>query len=272
MKQRTRIWLGLLFGIVLFAVPSYSAEEKPKTNIATAPSVEAAWSRRLPEMDLGDNLPLDEVAKQLANQFREVNFIVPENARDATVPRLVLRNVTLDEILEALELVTEKRIRWYIPGAGPIGLDAAGLPVINRVPDLQANLVTFVVTKPPTPALPAAPPNPTLCRVFSLAPYLSHSSKDDADRAIESLYSAFETAWDMLKKSDRNIRPPALKIHDGTKLLIAVGREKELAVIEQIIKELQGSAPTRTIATPAENESTAKSINASPPSATGTKP
>jgi hypothetical protein len=61
-----------------------------------------------------------------------------------------------------------------------------------------------------------------------------------------------------------------LKIHDGTKLLIAVGRDRELAVIEQVIKQLQGSASAKTVATPDELQP--KPANTGAPPAAGNKP
>lgn len=112
MKNSTRILLSLVLGVALFAADGYPAEERPKqAKVMTEAEVGAAWQRRIPEIDLGDQLPLAEVAKNLGERFREVNFVVPERARSEAVPRLVLRNVTLGEILKAIELASEGRIR-----------------------------------------------------------------------------------------------------------------------------------------------------------------
>lgn len=265
LEHRTRTWLGLLLSAVLFTAQGYSAEEKPN---ALATDVDVAWRRQMPKMDLGDNLPLAEVANLLGTKFPEVNFIVPENARSASVPRLVLRNVTLRDILDAMELVSEKHIRWFVPGTEPIAVDQTGLPIIPRATNSQGNLVTFIFTAPHD-TVETRPPSPYVCRVFSLAPYLANRSEKDMTVAVQSLYSALETAWEMLKKYDRDVRTPTLKIHDGTKLLIAVGRDRELAVIEQVIKQLQGSASAKTVATPDELQP--KPANTGAPPAAGNK-
>ena len=61
------------------------------------------------------------------------------------------------------------------------------------------------------------------------------------------------------------MRESDITVHDGTKLLIAVGREKDLAVIEQVIKELQRFEPAPRIAAPAENEFKPKAAPADAP-------
>jgi hypothetical protein len=159
-----------------------------------------------------------------------------------------------------------------------MGVDAAGLPIRVTTDNSKGNLVTFNVG--PLPGSPSADRQraesskdsaSVVCRVFSLAPYLAYRSEKDADLAIKSLYDTLDVAWHMLSKQVRDVQAPELKIHSGTKLLIAVGRESELAVIEQVIKELQGSSPIKRITTPAENESKPKAGTADALPATGTK-
>jgi hypothetical protein len=271
MKATTRIVLNLVFAVLLFGANAYGADEKPRQGkVITEADVEAAWHRRVPEIDLGDNFPLPEVVKNaLSRHFPEVNFIVPESARDESVPRLALRNVTLAETLKAMELASDGRIRGGAP-AEPQGVDAAGLPirVAGGVP--QGNIVTFSVGPVLVPH--AARQNPAVCRVFSLAPYLADRSEKDGQLAIKQLYDAFHVAWSMLAKYDRDVHEPSLTIHEGTKLLIAVGHEKELAVIDSVIRQLQGSAPVKRVTAPADNEAKTKAANTDAPAKAGAKP
>src|SRR5215212_4942525 len=119
MKYSTCILFALVFGSALFEPTAHSADEKSKPAQATTGAVFGpAWQRRLPEIDLGDRLPLADVAKNLTERFPEVNFVVPETARDEPVPRLNLRNVTLSEILKAIEIASEGRIHALPPNAG----------------------------------------------------------------------------------------------------------------------------------------------------------
>lgn len=179
----------------------------------------AAWERRLPAFNV-NNLPLKEVAQALTGKFPEINFIVPDNARDSIV-NLTLRNVALQEILDAMEMASEGNLRSLKRG----------------------NMVSFSARQSPS----GSRENAAQCRVFRLAPYLEGKSESAADLAVKSLYEALAVAWEMLKRHERNVEPPELTIHRETKLLIAVGRERELAVLEQVVRELQGSVVTSKI-------------------------
>jgi hypothetical protein len=269
MKNTPRILISLVVGLALFAADGFCAEEKAKPGKASNVDVEAAWQRRLPDINLGDNLPLAMVAELIGKQFPELNFVVPVGARDKTVPLLVLRNVTLDDILKAIELASEGNIRGGVPSE-PQGVDANGLPIRMTLGNSHGNLVAFSVG--PVPGSPsAAGQNPAVCRVFSIAPYLANRSKQDADRAVKILYDAFHTAASMLQRRDSDARELDITIHEGTKLLIAVGRDKDLAVMEQVIKELQRFEPARRITAPTENELKPQAATADPPPAAGTK-
>jgi hypothetical protein len=272
MKTTTRLVLALILGTFLFGPNGYCGDDKPRQGKpATNAEAEAAWHSRISEINLGDNLPLFEVVRSvLSRHFPNVNFVVPESARDTTVPRLVLRNVTLAETLKAMELASDGRIRGG-PPTEPQAVDAAGLPIRSATDNSKGNIVTFSVGPVPGSS-DAARQNPAVCRVFSLAPYLGDRSEKDGQLAIKQLYDAFAVAWAMLAKYDRDVHEPSLTIHEGTKLLIAVGRDKELSVIDSVIRQLQGSAPARRVATPAENEAKTKSANINAPPAAGTKP
>ena len=248
MKNNTRVLLSLLLGAALFAAAGHSADEKPNpakakpSKVMTDVDVESAWQRQIHEVYF-DNLPLTEVANFLSQQFPELNFIVPEGARDENVPPLKLRNVTLDEILKAIELASEGRIRGGVPNTGFAINQATGLPLADA--NARRNLVTFSIGSLPGILPPARMPEKAevLCRVFSLGPYLAYyRSEKEVDAAIQSLYEALDIAWNMLGKQVRIVNKPELKIHPGTKLLIAVGREQELAVIDQVVKQLQVAA------------------------------
>jgi hypothetical protein len=253
MKNSACLLLTLVLGVGFLNSVACAAEEKSKPAPAiTEAAVEAAWQRRLPEIDFG-NVPLAEVAKDLTDQFRGINFVVPESARGEPVPHLILRNVTLNEILKAIEIASEGRIHSAPSNTG-ISIDpATGLPVTTRAENSQRNLVAFSIA--PLPGYPTAAREKPTCRVFSLAPYLAYKSERDAQRAVKELYDALHVAWSMLKKYQRDVQEPTLTIHEGTKLLIAVGRAEELAVIDQVVKQLQGGSPIRKATPQGEHES-----------------
>jgi hypothetical protein len=68
---------------------------------------------------------------------------------------------------------------------------------------------------------------PKACRFWQLAPYLETYTVDDITTAIQ-------TGFKMLGDS-----PPEINFHKDTKLLIAVGQESKLALIDAVLQQLQ---------------------------------
>jgi len=220
-----------LCGLITAAALALNAAEQaapPETagkNVAE-PNAAAAWQRRLPEF-VSDNLPLDEIIRQLRQQFPEINFLIKQQDADIEVGaisvRMTLRAVTLPEILAALELAAQRPIQ--IAG-GPDG-----------------RLVVFEAKVPAPPTDPATglPVQPAiLTRVFNMTRFLQSRPETEADVAMREVENVLHTAGEMLKDSNGGRGfDPKLNLHRGTKLLIAVGRPDELAVVEQVVMELQ---------------------------------
>src|SRR5205085_1582362 len=81
-----------------------------------------------------------------------------------------------------------------------------------------------------------------ICRVFNLSKYLERATDKSVDAAIKEVMESLETAWSMLRQANGDQEElPKLNLHRGTKLLIAVGRPQDLEILEQVVKELQGS-------------------------------
>ncbi len=217
-------WLSVFtFAVVCAVTPLVYAGPPDTTNAAvvsntnTGPGSEA-WARRLASLKM-EALPLVEVVKELDGKFPEVNFIVPDAGRDATVS-LNLRNVSLQEVLDAIEMSSEGAVRSMKRG----------------------NMVSFAVARSGN-----SRGNSALCRVFRLSPYLDGKSEKESEVAVKSLYDALTLAWTMLGEQERGVQRPNLTIHRETKLLIAVGREKELSVVEQVVRELGAVVTTRAL-------------------------
>jgi hypothetical protein len=239
MKQKFPLSARLL-ALLLLALPVGAAERKV-SSVADSGETAAAWQKRLPEF-WSDNLPLGEIARQLRGHFPDINFIVPSSAEGASVT-VVLRSVTLGDLLKAIELASEGRIRGSVVGTetfihsgGGLPIDSAtGLPVTKVSDAVRSNLVSFTFNPNVSGQ---SPPNPVTSRVFSLAAYLAGRSDEDAQQAIRALYDVFQVALQMRKKFDADVQTPDFTIHQGTKLLVAAGRESELMILQQIIKEL----------------------------------
>src|SRR5256885_3576057 len=231
MKKVQSIFRCLLIATFLFAAANLRAGDKVIPKEVPEPSVAAAWQRRLPDLR-SDGLPLDEVVKKLRLDFPELNFIVREKVRGEVVS-LILRSVTLEEILKALEPGTEGRVRVILPTN-----NNDRLIIFDRGPGPGAAI-------DPATGLPmqGGSGNEKLCRVFNLGKYLARTSDKGTDAAIKEVLESLETAWSMLRQANNDQEElPKLNLHRGTKLLIAVGRPEDLEILEQVVKELQGSA------------------------------
>ena len=233
---------------LLAAAPAFAADPstRPAAADPAAAKTDDPWSRRIKIFQI-DGLPLSECAKLLSAQFHEINFIVPASTtqtepngeilspRDFVVPPLELRNVTLDEILTALQIATAGR------------LEGARVPdAKSSQPNNQMVAFTLRPPAPPAPPAPALAKPATNCRVFSLARYLGGREGKELDLAIKNIHVALDLCWAMLDAAAAPGRAPRLSVHSETKLLIVVGEEPQLDVIAQVIKELsEGAAPAR---------------------------
>jgi hypothetical protein len=250
MKNWNTILNWSLVALALVTTHHLRAADKPAPKEATArtvaePDVAAAWQRRIPDL-ISDNLPLGEIINQLRQRFPEINFLVKQQSdSDADVNgvsvKMVLRAVTLQEILKALELASGRPIQ--ITG-GPDG----------RLVVFESKRAALAVDANGLPVQP----DPVTSRVFSISRYLENRSEKEADVALRQLDEVIATTSRMLTDASNSQRrfKPILNFHRNTKLLIAVGRPDELEVIEQVVRELQStpSAPATAVGTAAEKE------------------
>ncbi|HET7624538.1 MAG TPA: hypothetical protein VFM25_04675 [Verrucomicrobiae bacterium] len=146
-----------------------------------------------------------------------MNAIIPTDAANLKLPPLFVKNVTAPELFIALEAAsrkTEDYMTSYFQ-------TAYGFKTENR-PD-ENSIWYFFVQKPPTPPKPAK-----MCRFYELAPYL------DAGYKVDDITTAVETAWKMLGETNT----PNISYHKDTRLLIAVGEEGQLNLIQEALGHL----------------------------------
>lgn len=73
---------------------------------------------------------------------------------------------------------------------------------------------------------------PKTCRFYNLAPYLETYKVEDVTTAIQ-------TGWKMLGE----VSPPVISYHKDTKLLIAVGEQGKLILIDEVLRQLSNPVP-----------------------------
>jgi hypothetical protein len=229
MSKCTAIVQTCVLGLILiFAGNLCAADEagakSTQSKSVKEPDAAAAWQRRLPEFQ-SDNLPLDEIIKQLRNEFREINFIVKrqndsDNYISSTSVRMTLRAVTLAEILKAIELASDRPLQ-----------------IVGK-PDERLVIFEKQTTDPSGMPLDA----PLATRVYNISTYLAQRPEVEAAAALKELEDVIQTAGHMMTRASNGARnfQPTLSIHPSTKLLIVVGRPEELALVDQVITGLQG--------------------------------
>jgi hypothetical protein len=183
------------------------------------------------DLDFPGGAPGDLVKAIDKAMDKPLNAIIPEDCADVKIPAISVKNVIVPQLFEAITSAS-KETRRYVTGTFSYGY--AGAP--NN--SYSQTTLSYGFRTEGTPnensiwyffrdKLPDAA-SPTVCKFYLLSPYL------DAGYKVEDITTAIETAWKML-----GIAPePGLKYHKDTKLLIAVGEENKLEMIDNALEQL----------------------------------
>ena len=164
---------------------------------------------------------------------KPLNLIIPPEFAGAQLPPLTMKNVTVPQLFEAINLACRKvspTVVGYLYGPGGIPNPryedretAMGFRSPNA-PVTDSTVWHFYRSTPPVVKEPVEAP---VCRFFNLDTPLSTYK-------IEDLTTALQTGYKMLGETN----PPAMTFHKDTKLLIAVGEPGKLKLIEAMLNEL----------------------------------
>jgi hypothetical protein len=160
------------------------------------------------------------------------NVMIAPTMRDVQLPSFELQNVTMNDVFQALNGLSQSTGgTWQLSGS------SEAIWVLNPTP------------KPSTIPVAGFQPLPSKrqCRIFPLSRYLN-------DYTIDDITTAVQTAWGMVgEESD-----PQLKFHKDTHLLIAVGSDQQLAIMQEVLNSLNGEmilkAETRSVGGAGQSE------------------
>ncbi|HEY4416460.1 MAG TPA: hypothetical protein VGO57_12285 [Verrucomicrobiae bacterium] len=182
--------------------------------------------------------PQDLVAAIEKATGKSLNVIIPNGTADTQLPPLKMDNITTSQLFSALQAASYKQEnRVYhpnIPYAGDAyqtisisyGFKTEGDPSDDSI-------WYFHVENPPAPPQSTEQPPIKVCRFYQLAPYVN------SGLTVDDITTAIQTGWKMMGETST----PEINYHKETKLLIAVGEEKQLQVISDVLKELQQTSP-----------------------------
>lgn len=189
------------------------------------------------DLDFAGGGPSEFIAAVSKARGKAVNAIIPTDLADTQLPPMRLKEVTLVQIIEALEEVSRKTVAYTtgsyfgIPGQPPprsyqqmttsFGFRTKGARTDDAI-------WYFYCDRPAEPADEATPPTETV-RFYQLARYLDAFKVDDITTAIR-------TGW-MLGGHEESTMPKLTFLRE-TKLLIVRGTPDYLQTIEDVLREL----------------------------------
>jgi hypothetical protein len=232
--------------VALFCAQLAFAQNPPNRPGTPAPSVFQNTAPDLPRFDLdfpgGTPQQLIDAIKE---QIGTINAIIPTEHKDVRIPPLKMRQVNVAQLFEALSMSSQRTLA-YQTGFVDLPGSADGKP--QRRVQIQQRVVNYGFQNrgPMTPEavwyfynqdVPENVVTQKACRFYQLEPYLQKYKVDDITTAIQA-------GWKMLGQTDL----PQLNYHEDTKLLIAVGRESMLDIIDSVLAQLTtgvGAVPGR---------------------------
>lgn len=177
------------------------------------------------DLDFSGGNPKEFVAAIEKAMHKPLNAIVPDDCNDVQIPPLKMSNVTVKELFKALQMVSRRVVT--IPYGN--GYSQAETNYGFATQGNGDNTVWYFQVQKPT----ELPPIKDICRFYQLEPLLEKNK-------IEDITTAIQSGWEMLHVT----KVPQLKFHPETKLLIAVGSEENLKIIESVLEQLRPRQPT----------------------------
>jgi len=153
---------------------------------------------------------------------KPLNVVITDDDADLHLPPLKMRGVNVVELFRALSMASSKLIK--ITGGTTFSSNYGFDPSSGEFND---DTVWWFHHGKPVVTEPERS-----CRFYQLAPYLETYKVDDITTAIQ-------TGWKMLGETN----PPAISFHKDTKLLIAVGEQTKLQLIDSVLQQLAQGKP-----------------------------
>jgi hypothetical protein len=158
------------------------------------------------------------------------NIIVAPKLTGTPVPEFELKNVTLADIFQALNNLSEdKSVQWQLSGS------TEPIWVLNPTPGANNAGAAQPVSGfgsgfpvDPLTGMPIPTNNGRICQILPLGKYLG-------EYKVEDITTAVKTAWSMMGDDSG----AQLKYHTDTKLLIAVGTSAQLSILSQVLTSLE---------------------------------
>ena len=176
------------------------------------------------DLDFPGGTPQQLVKAIETSSGQSLNAIIPAEFGEVKLPALKMRQVTVDDLFKGLELASQRTVTYPTSSMG-FGARAQRQYTTARTATgfrRTGNVWVFYHEKP------AIPEEAQASRFYHLESYLKTYKVGD-------IITAIRTAWKMLGET----KEPTLSFHEETKLLIAVGSQEQLQVIDDALAVLR---------------------------------
>jgi hypothetical protein len=218
--------IGILSGWV--GVAAWGQSLTP-TNSRAMNGIPAPAPAELPtfDIDFPGGTPEELVSALNKRLGGTLNVIIPPDGADVAIPAFKLQKVNVSQVFSALMRVSERMA--YVEPRDPATRRNTSYVIESYefsapAPITPSSVWAFRARKANRPVETAAP---NVYRYYQLGPFLEGLK-------VEDIITAIQTGWKMMGVKNE----PALKFHPETKLLVAVGRQEDLTLIEEALAGL----------------------------------
>jgi hypothetical protein len=156
-----------------------------------------------------------------------INVIIPDDSQEIRLPAMSLKNISVSDLFRAVTKAGNKTVQ-YRDGFNNEHMYNAGYSFTTEDHPANPNSVWYFSQQKPASWREDTNVPPKECRFYQLSPYLETYK-------VEDITTAVETAWKMLGETNL----PVVSFHKDTKLLIAVGDERDLRLIDTVLQQLK---------------------------------
>lgn len=244
MKKIILLALGLpiLTLVLAYAQPAPNPSTMPPAN-QKGRYVWVPPTNSLPKFDLNfrGGKPQELVKAIEKTTGKPLNTIIPDDCKNLEIPAFSVKNVTVAQLFQALDQVSHKYERFTVLDPRPRSIGGNGSDVyveetsygFNTVGEPTQNSIWYFHWNRGREQEPWQVLSSTVCRFYQLQPYLKAGYK------VDDITTAVETSWKMLGVTNA----PAIRYHKETKVLIVVGKQEQVDLVGDILKQLSQGKP-----------------------------
>src|SRR5437773_158798 len=216
-----KIIIPLLAATCLGLPPAFG---QPVADVAAPASVSTQISNLVKfDLEFPGGTPRQLVEAIEKASGKPLNAVIPDEDAGLRLPALKMRAVNVWELFQALSVSSRRTIQTT---RGVASVEYG----FSTVGNLSENSIWYFYQHKPDPF-----EEKKACRFYQLDPYLDTFK-------VEDITTAIQTGWKMLGETN----PPTISFHKDTKLLIAVGEQSKLQLIDSVLEQLvKGKPPSQ---------------------------